>query len=138
MKKIVHALWVLRAWLQFLAIPLALRVLGFERLCRWACRPIANPQPDDERCVELFRAVQTAGQFYYRSQSDCLPRALNTLLLLRSANIPAQLCIGVRKFPFEGHAWVECEARVLDDAPQRVENYKVLGRYHLGSPPCEQ
>jgi hypothetical protein len=50
-----------------------------------------------------------------RAPSDCLVRSLSLYRYLRSVNIPVQHVIGVRRFPFAAHAWVEYEgAPVLD------------------------
>jgi hypothetical protein len=48
--------------------------------------------------------------------------------LLRRHLIPADLCLGVKKYPFRAHAWVEWEGELIDDWPQRVGTYKLLTR----------
>ena len=59
--------------------------------------------------------VRTATRYYYRRRLDCLPRALTIFVLLRRQGVPATLRIGVKRFPFGAHAWVECLGEVLDD-----------------------
>lgn len=44
------------------------------------------------------------------------------------AGIPADHIIGVRRFPFQAHAWVECTGRVLFDLPDFVQGYAELAR----------
>ena len=48
--------------------------------------------------------------------------------LLRRQRVPAQLCFGVKKFPFAAHSWVEAYDEVLDDDPQSVRHYTVIER----------
>jgi hypothetical protein len=66
--------------------------------------------------------------FYYRRRKDCLPKALTTFYLLRRQGIPAEICFGVRKFPFAAHTWVEALGEHLDDDPSRLRHFTVIHR----------
>lgn len=44
------------------------------------------------------------------------------------AGVPADHVIGVRRFPFQAHAWVECAGRVGFDSPHFVRCYTELAR----------
>jgi len=59
---------------------------------------------------------------------DCLPRTLALYRFLLSAGIPADHVIGVRQYPFEAHAWVEFEGRILFDSSPEVRPYTRLSR----------
>ena len=61
-----------------------------------------------------------------RAPNDCLERSLALYRFLRFANFPAEHVIGVRRFPFAAHAWVECEGVPLLD--HRARGYTVLAR----------
>jgi Transglutaminase-like superfamily/Coenzyme PQQ synthesis protein D (PqqD) len=51
-----------------------------------------------------------------RAPGDCLLRSLALYRFLRSIGCQAEHVMGVRRFPFRAHAWVECDgAAVLDD-----------------------
>ncbi len=45
----------------------------------------------------------------------CLAAAATCTGLLRLQDMPAQLVIGVRKQPFEAHAWTELDGQVVND-----------------------
>lgn len=45
----------------------------------------------------------------------CLAAAATCTCLLRLQDMPAQLVIGVRKHPFEAHAWTELDGQVVND-----------------------
>lgn len=64
-------------------------------------------------------AVRTATRCYYRRRLDCLPRALTIFILLRSRGVPATLRVGVKRYPFGAHAWVECLGEVLEKATDK-------------------
>ena len=49
-------------------------------------------------------------------------------MLRRDGGIPAELVLGVRTFPFEAHAWVELDGRVLNDDLDHVGRFLVLDR----------
>ncbi|MDQ6942135.1 MAG: lasso peptide biosynthesis B2 protein [Candidatus Eremiobacteraeota bacterium] len=50
-----------------------------------------------------------------RAPEDCLLRSLSLYRFLRSAGVPAEHLIGVRRFPFAAHAWVECDGSPVCD-----------------------
>jgi hypothetical protein len=70
----------------------------------------------DRACVLYFKPVQ------------CLQRSAATVCLLRQLGAPAHLVVGARHFPFQAHAWVEVEGRVINDKLSVIETYAVLDR----------
>jgi hypothetical protein len=123
----------LRALSTFLVLDAAFRMMGFDRVYRFIARmrrrSIDWPtEKGKARAHETFQAVQTATMFYYRRRKDCLPKALTTFHLLRRQGIPAEICFGVRKFPFAAHTWVEACGEFLDDNPARLQHFTVIHR----------
>lgn len=123
--------FLVRTLLVFIVLDIGFRLFGYPRMYgfvhRWSRRsagaaPPANPSGVVERTLE---GARRATRCYWRSGRDCLPRSLAVYLLLRRGGIPATFHIGVRRYPFGAHAWVEWEGRRLDDAParQRRESY---------------
>ena len=109
----------------FVLIDAGFRVLGFasvfRRVERWGRRSaatgrVASPEVQRHTVRRVLKAVRTAARYYHRRRLDCLPRALATYVLLRRRGVPATLRIGVKRYPFGAHAWVECLGEVLDDA----------------------
>ena len=99
------------------------RVLGFPRVFLFVDRRMrramkeAAAMPAQRRIVhQVVEAVRTASRYCYRRRLDCLPRSLAIFVLLRRRGVPARLHIGVKRFPFAAHAWVECLGEVLDDS----------------------
>lgn len=95
--------------------------------------------PIGPESIPLDRALSTftrAENFFISSRApgDCLIRSLSLYRFLRRGNIPAEHVIGVRRFAFSAHAWVEYEGLpVLDDRAQR---FTPLAR--IGKPPDPQ
>ena len=111
----------MQALLIFVFLDAAFLVLGFPRTYRfarwWSGAACAAVSPAHRRHVErTMEAVRTATRYYWRRRLDCLPRALTIYLLLRRRGVPATLHIGVKRYPFGAHAWVECLGEVLDDS----------------------
>ena len=82
------------------------------------------------RCTsvaELCRAVDLAC-IWYSKKVLCLQRSAAATCLLRRHGIPAQLVIGTQQIPFNAHAWVEVEGRVVNDRAYMPEMYAVLER----------
>jgi len=56
---------------------------------------------------------------------DCLPRSLALFRFLRESGLPAEHVIGVRRRPFQAHAWVECEGpRCSTTAPPPTRRWR--------------
>lgn len=108
--------------LVFVVLDIAFRTLGFPRVFllvdRWGQRRIDVGSLTQQRSAvrAVLEGVRTATRYYYRRRLDCLPRALAIFILLRSRGVPATLRIGVKRYPFGAHAWVECLGEVLDEA----------------------
>ena len=105
----------------FAVLDLGLILFGFPRVYQFVQSRSRVPNvlgvPARRRViVRTVEAVRTATRYYYRRRRDCLPRALTACLLLWRGGVPATLRIGVKRYPFGAHAWVECDGqRVLGD-----------------------
>ena len=112
----------IQALVVFVLLDVGFRVFGFPRVFlfvdRWGRRSL-EPAPlavQRGRLLRTLEAVRTASRYYHRRGLDCLPRSLAIYILLRRQGVPATLRIGVKRFPFAAHAWVECLGEVLDDS----------------------
>ena len=128
--------WLLtsRALLLFLFIDAGLYFFGFDRVYQRALAgggrvKHGSDSIQDEHVERAVTAVQLATRLYYRNRLDCLPKALTLFLLLKN-KAQVDFCLGVKKFPFAGHAWIEYRGMVIGDSPKRVRAYTVLSRAH--------
>ena len=121
----------LRAWAALLATTRALARRGFaDTYRRYACLPRPRPAADPRLAARALRAFSRAENLFVirGAPRDCLPRSLALYRFLLSAGVPAEHCIGVQRFPFEAHAWVECAGRVVHDTPEFTGCYRELAR----------
>ena len=124
----------IRALLFFALLDAALPLLGFDRVYRLVVtRPKRRRRRlDQARQREIvhhtYRSVRTATRYYFRRRKDCLPKALTTFYLLQRRGVEVSFCLGVRKYPFGAHSWVEWQGRVIDDHPAEVKRYTLLSR----------
>jgi len=120
------ALLTTHAWLALLAFDLA-RPVGFARVCVWlrGCRPSASLSGISAE--DIVWATEEACVWYVK-RAACLQRSAVATWLLRRHGIRAQLVIGCRPLPFESHAWVEVDGRVVNDLPQYQRAFTVLNR----------
>jgi len=117
------AILILRAWLGLALFDVA-RLAGFAgihrrvRSCGVARHQSSAPElivwAVDEACVWYFTRV------------FCLQRSAVTVWLMRRRGFAASLVIGYRPVPFESHAWVEIDGRVVNDRPQYRKYFHVL------------
>jgi hypothetical protein len=123
----------LRAWLSLLVTSRSIARRGFsETYRRYARLPVARAGGEDvealaSRARQAFSRAENL--FLLRSAPrDCLPRSLALFRFLRSVGVPAEHCIGVQRFPFEAHAWVECRGSVVHDSPGFTRSYAEIAR----------
>src|SRR5690349_4659830 len=107
-----------KAWIALLAFDIA-RAGGFaslhERVRGCAVRDRVHAGTCD--VDDIVWAVDEACVWYVR-RALCLQRSAVATRLLRRSGIRAELVIGYRPLPFESHAWVEVDGRVVNDRPQ--------------------
>ena len=65
----------------------------------------------------------------FRGRSDCFLQAITLAVALRRRGHDATLCIGLLKFPFRAHAWVELDGVVLTDTVDFVHEFELAARY---------
>jgi hypothetical protein len=123
----------LRAWWSLLATTRALAKNGFSTTYRrysGLAKPVAEGRQLDDMLRRAERAFARAEHFFVMrtAPKDCLPRSLALYRFMLSAGIPVDHCIGVMRFPFAAHAWVECRGRVLNDSESKVRLYAELTR----------
>lgn len=124
---------VLAALRSLLATQRAISRDGFRATYeRYALIPVRPPGPSLDGAV---RAFCRAENFYVvrRAPDDCLVRSLSLYRSLREAGHRAEHVIGVRRFPFQAHAWVECAGEVVLDT--RAEHFAPLARMGDAPPP---
>lgn len=127
--------FTLRAWWSLLDTTLSFSRRGFSGTYIAALQT-AYPQAtfgDDIRMKVLsrgLRAFARAENFFYlkRAPLDCLPRSLALFQFLRSVGLPAEHCIGVRKFPFSAHAWTQCYGRIVHDHESNLSRFTVIAK----------
>lgn len=119
---------VLTAYLELIRFGFHIRRKNFAALHAVVRNSGVDQHTFGSTCVaDLCRAVDLAC-IWYGKRVLCLQRSAATTCLLRRHGIPAQLVIGIQQIPFNAHAWVEVEGRVVSDRPYMREMYAVLER----------
>ncbi len=102
-----------RAWKWLLRTSIDLRGMGVWGVHRHLerYRPVAASAQTARRVDAALRAFSAAENAFRlkHAPDDCLPRSFALAFFLRSAGLPAQHRIGVARYPFRAHAWVEIE-----------------------------
>ena len=118
MRKLSQAWITIEALLIFFALDVVIFLFRFPHVYRFV--QSRNRVPNAvlfpiRPCVidRTVKALRTATRYYYRRRRDCLPRALTACLLLWRRGVPATLHIGVKRYPFGAHAWVECDGQTV-------------------------
>lgn len=104
-----------------------MRFCGFEKVhTAVRRRPTAN-NPPHVSDTALCHAMDLACVFWLK-RVLCLQRSAATTILLRRHGWSAEMVIGAQLLPFQSHAWVEIQGRVVNDRPYVTEIFQVLER----------
>lgn len=76
--------------------------------------------------VKVFRMLRLA---FWQGREDCLSRSIQLAYALGAIGLGTELCIGVDRFPFRAHAWLESGGLVLSEAAPRLERFVVIARF---------
>jgi hypothetical protein len=134
MKRVSHCLLTLKVIILFICLSCGFRFFGFDRtrqtMLRRTRKISSGPPCDVDKLIleRIVAAVDAATRYYYRKRLDCLPRAMVIYYLARRSAVPVEFCLGVKKYPFAGHSWVEYQGEIIGDRPNRVKPYTVLVR----------
>lgn len=117
----------LHAWWLLLVFDGA-RLAGFSHIHRRLRRaPTRAVRSAAAAADDILWAVDEAC-VWYAKRVACLQRSAVATWLLRRHGIAATLVIGYRPIPFDSHAWVEVDGRVVNDRPEYPRYYTVLER----------
>jgi hypothetical protein len=123
---------VIHAYFLLFIIDWRLKSHSFETVLQWLNDKTNNSKPSrdveaDRSAIQQVRdAMRRATTFYYRTRRDCLPNALLAYYLMKKRGVAVNFCIGVTKFPFKGHAWVEYEGKVVYTTPASLWKYRAI------------
>jgi hypothetical protein len=118
-------------WLLLAFADLAVKAAGFHRFYRmverWPTRGSVPPERRRARAEEICTAVDRARTAYFK-HAWCLQRAAASVIYLRLCGVRGELVIGVRKIPFQAHAWTEVDGAVVNDPAQLGATYAEIAR----------
>ncbi len=118
---------VVKSWFLLAYLDLVMNLSRFERLYRTVRRQKVLPSSERHSPESLRHAVDLACVFYAK-RVRCLQYSAAITILLRRNGWDAELVIGAQTLPFESHAWVEMNGKVVNDKPYVVEMFQVLDR----------
>ena len=114
------------SWLSF-------RFLGWSRtLSLWKQWHQQTDSVDTPKIViqEVDRIVRETAAWQLFLPMVCKERALVGYHILRAFyGLPAQLVLGINRHPFQVHAWVECEGKVITDDPEHCATFIPVVQY---------
>jgi hypothetical protein len=119
---------VLNAYFELMIFDFYLARGNFEALYRKVRNCPIAPKFFSSEVIEAVCSAVDLACVYYPKHVLCLQRSAATACLLKRRGVAAQMIIGSRQMPFQAHAWVEVEGRVVNDKPYTREIYAVLDR----------
>ncbi|MGB5632161.1 MAG: lasso peptide biosynthesis B2 protein [Waterburya sp.] len=110
------------SWISF-------RLLGWSRTIalwqNWHQQVEERDTSDQQEVIEeVDRTIREAAAWKLFLPMVCKERALVGYHILRTFySLPASLVVGVDHYPFQIHAWVECDNKIVTDDPEHCEPF---------------
>ena len=107
--------WVrLEAFFVIVGVEIGLRFFGLRRIGRFLEGKPAHQiiTESDPRIRQLANCVGDVAHFL-PFKAACLHQSLAICWMLRRRDIKADLVMGVYKFPFSAHVWLECGSEII-------------------------
>jgi hypothetical protein len=122
---------ILEAFLLLLTFDFIASVKRFNGIHRWVSEcPIKNVDKNVQHVAEEVCSAVTMASSYYPKTVACLQRSAVVARMLSRRGVPACVVIGVQRFPFASHAWVEISGgTVVNDKPKVKTLYTELDRF---------
>jgi hypothetical protein len=120
---------VLHSGIMIAALKFSLKVRGYKRTIEWVRRRVEgvpvrmDVSPTVVKAAEWWVAMAAA---FYPGRAQCLERSLVLYYILRRQGVPVKYCHGVQPWPLISHAWVEYRGEVVNDVPERVNEFSRL------------
>ena len=108
----------------------ALKLAGYERTRSWVEHRIARVAvvgDDDPAVVAAVEYAVAMGAALFPGRAQCLERSLVLYDYLRCRGIAAQMRLGIQRYPFMAHAWVEYRGEPINDVPEHVRIFTAFG-----------
>jgi hypothetical protein len=107
---------------------LLLRLKGFKAAYGWASGVNCGVSVGGDNLTPAIRSFGKAEHFFFShlGLEDCLPRSLALYAFLAGAGFSVAHRIGVRRYPFAAHAWVENHGVAILEVPGVTESYTVI------------
>ncbi|MGM1034812.1 MAG: lasso peptide biosynthesis B2 protein [Bacillota bacterium] len=75
---------------------------------------------------ELFSKLDVICAWYPR-KADCIHKTfLGYRIIRKKYSIPVNMVVGIRRFPFEAHAWLQCYQTNFFDDKEVTNRYKII------------
>ena len=119
----------LECLLRVAVVRAALKLLGYDRTRRWIDRRIARVPVQGDGSPQVVAAAEYAvamGAAFFPGRAQCLERSLVLYDYLRRHGISVQMRLGIQRYPFMAHAWVEYRGVPINDVPEHVRIFTAL------------
>lgn len=118
------------AYLILTIVSFFLRLFGFKFIHQFALRSFwkgdtSSSLTNPSLLYRIVEKINQASQWHLIGMG-CLQRSFTAFLMLRRRGIPVNLCIGVSKFNFRAHAWLEHHGLVVNEDPKVRQIYSQL------------
>lgn len=117
---------ILKSGFMIVALKASLKLRGYKRTVEWIRGRVervpvrADVDSTVVKAAEWWVAMAAA---FYPGRAQCLERSLVLYYVLRRQGVPVRYCHGVQPSPLISHAWVEYRGEVINDVPERVEEF---------------
>lgn len=100
---------------------------------KYGCKKTKKNSLNEVKITEILSLIDKVC-FLFWGDAECLHRSLLGYKLLRQNGVDVELIVGVTKFPFHSHAWLEYNRKIINDTKEIQKKYHEVLR--VGGKAC--
>ncbi|MCJ7841917.1 lasso peptide biosynthesis B2 protein [Lederbergia sp. NSJ-179] len=132
MSKIKRTFLFMSIYLTLLHVDYLLKKHGFEYIFdKYTTKySLENKKTVDETSLQVInqvvKLINTVCRFY-PLEAECIQRSLLSYKYIRRvADIEVDMVVGVKKHPFESHAWIELNGMSLTEPEDAIKDFMII------------
>lgn len=126
MRKLRKVILIILSYILLIFVWIFIRLVKYKTVILLIKKINCNDKKVNPRLIVEICSIVHSCSKYAIPQMRCLERSIVCKILCRSVGVNLGLCIGVKRYPFESHAWNVFKGFPIYEDKREIQNYKII------------